>query len=501
MESSRPNIKALLVYPKHPETFWSFKHVLKFIGKKATLPPLGLLTVASLLPKEWAKKLIDMNVDVLNDENIQWADYIFISAMVVQKESVGEIIKRCKKFHKKIVAGGPLFTAGYEGSAAIDYFVLGEAEVTLPLFLEDLKKGTLKHIYVSQEKPDLKQTPLPSWDLIDFKKYLSMNIQYSRGCPFDCEFCDITTLFGRVQRTKSAGQVILELEALYDRGWRDGIFFVDDNFIGNKERLKKEILPALIEWRKEKGYPFSFTTEASVNLADDDQLIDLMVEAGFGSVFLGIETPDNDCLAECGKFQNKNRDLVSCIKKIQRKGMQVLGGFIVGFDSDKPSIFERQIKFIQQSGITTAMVGLLTAPRNTKLYYRLLKEKRLLRDTLGNNTVDGSINFIPKMNLKTLVRGYQNIVSTIYSPKCYYQRIINFLENFRPAVRRKVYFHFYYVKSFFRVVWLLGIKEKERLHFWKLIFWALVRRPKSLPLAISFTIQGYHFRKVFEKHI
>jgi len=491
--------KILLVYPKHRESFWSFKYALKFIGKKAAYPPLGLLTVGAMLPNNWQKKLIDMNVENLSDEDIKWADYLFISAMVVQKESVREIIERSKRLKKKMIGGGPLFTTAYQNFKDIDYLVLGEAETTLPSFLGDLRKGCPKHLYKSEVKPDLKKTFLPLWQLIDMNKYASMNIQYSRGCPFNCEFCDITLLFGRVQRTKDKEQILAELNALYERGWRGGVFFVDDNFIGNKERLKREILPFIIKWIKEKGYPFTFSTEASVDLADDEELIDLMVEAGFDKVFLGIETPEQASLTECGKMQNKNRDLMSCVKKIQRKGIEVQGGFIVGFDNDKPSIFTRQIDFIQKSGIVTAMVGILTALRHTQLYYRLQKEGRLLKEESGDNT-DCSINFVPKMNHEKLISGYKKIVKTIYSPKCYYQRVNGFLKEYRP-LKKKLPFHFYYLGAFFRSVWLLGIKGKERVYFWKLIFWTLLKRPWSFPLAISLAIQGYHFRKVFKQYL
>lgn len=493
------NTKVLLVYPECPETFWSFRYALKFIGKKATFPPLGILTVGAMLPSNWEKKLIDMNIESLNDEDIKWADYVFISAMIVQKESVRKIIEGCKRLNKKIVAGGPLFTTGYQDFEDIDYFVLDEAEITLPHFLEDLKEGHPKYVYRSGGRPDLKKTPIPLWDLVDMKKYASMNIQYSRGCPFNCEFCDITSLFGRTQRTKDKEQILTELDALYNRGWRGRVFFVDDNFIGNKEKLKKEILPSLIEWIKEKGYPFSFSTEASVNLSDDEELMDLMIEAGFVSVFLGIETPDEDSLTECGKFQNKNRDLMFCVKKIQRKGMEVQGGFIVGFDNDKPSIFERQIKFIQNSGIVTAMVGLLCALRETRLYSRLKKDGRLLKEASGDN-ISCSINFIPKMNQEVLISGYKRIINTIYSPKCYYQRVINFLEEHRP-LKKKFYFHFYHLKALFKSIWLLGIKGRERVYFWKLIFWTLAKRPRSFPQAMTFAIYGYNFRKVFEIHL
>ena len=489
-------MKILLVYPKYPDTFWSFKYALKFISKKASFPPLGLLTVASLLPEEWEKKLIDMNVSALTEKYLEWADYVLISAMVVQKRSAIEVIRRCKKLGIKVVAGGPLFTMGYEEFEGVDHFVLNEAESTLPPFLDDLKNGCGRHIYTSKEWPDIRETPYPQWDLIDMKKYASMCIQYSRGCPFNCEFCDIIVLNGHKPRTKSKDQVLGELEVLYAQGWRGGVFFVDDNFIGNKKRLKTEILPTLIDWMKQKRYPFSFSTEASINLSDDDELMQLMAKAGFKKVFIGIETPNEDSLTECNKYLNKNRNLIACVKKIQNIGLEVQAGFIVGFDNDPLSIFERQISFIQKSGIVTAMVGLLNAPRGTRLYNRLKKEDRLLNDSSGDNT-DCSLNFIPKMNVETLMNGYKKILNTIYSPKHYYKRVMTFLKGYKPKpLRKKINLKFSHFKAFFKSIWFLGIKGKERLHYWKLISWTLLRRPRFFDLAISFAIYGFHFRKV-----
>jgi len=492
-------MKILLVYPKHPDTFWSFKHALKFISKKASFPPLGLLTVAAMLPKEWRLKLVDMNVEKLRDKNLKWADFVFISAISIQKASAKEIINRCKKLGVKIVAGGPLFTTGREEFKDIDYFVLNEAEVTLPYFLEDLKNNCLKRIYTSSELPNIEKTPIPLFELVNMKKYASMNIQYSRGCPFNCEFCNIPVLYGHKVRTKNKGQILSELESLYSQGWRGEVFFVDDNFIGNKERLKKEILPSLIKWLKEKKYPFSFNTEASINLSDDEELMRLMVKAGFKAVFVGIETPNEKSLAECSKLQNKNRDLIACVKKIQKFGLEVQGGFIIGFDNDPPSIFERIIAFIQESRIGTAMVGLLNAPRGTRLYQRLVKENRLLKDISGDNT-DFSINFIPKMNYKTLIKGYTIIVNKIYSPKHYYQRVKSFLKEYKPLQKRTFNFRFSHLKALFKSMLFLGIKEKERSYYWKLFFWSLFRRPRLFPMAITSAIYGFHFRKVFENY-
>lgn len=493
-------MKILLVYPKYPSTFWDFKYALKFVFKKATNPPLGLLTVAAMLPKEWKKKFIDMNVTTLKDKDLKWADFVFISAISIQKESVKEVITRCRKIGVKIVAGGPLFTTGYEEFKGIDHFVLNEAEITLPLFLEDLRNGCAKYLYTSNQWADIKKTPIPLWELINMKKYASMNLQYSRGCPFNCEFCDITLLYGHISRTKDKDQIVAELECLYFRGWREGVFFVDDNFIGNKRKLKKEILPAIAKWMEQRNHPFSFITQASIDISDDEELMQLMVKAGFDAVFIGIETPNEESLTECRKFQNKNRDLIACVKKIQRFGLQVQGGFIVGFDNDPLSIFERQIKFIQKSGIITAMVGLLNALQGTRLYHRLEKENRLLKDVSGDNT-DCSINFIPKMSYYKLINGYKKILSTIYSPTCYYERVRNFLKEYKPLQKRIFRFRFSHIGAFLKSLLFLGIIGKERVHYWKLIFWSLFKCPRFFPLSATFAIYGFHFRKIFRKYM
>ncbi len=494
-------MKILLVYPKYPDTFWSFKHALRFISKKAAFPPLGLLTVATMLPAEWEKKLVDMNVTTPTDKDLKWADYVFISAMVVQKDSVKEVITRCKKFNTKIVAGGPLFTTGYDEFDGVDHFVLGEAEITLPPFLADLEKGCAQHIYTSSERPDITKTPIPLWSLINMKKYSAMNIQYSRGCPFNCEFCDIIILNGHKPRTKDKAQVLAELDALYAQGWRGSVFVVDDNFIGNKKKLKAEMLPAIIKWIEEKKYPFAFNTEASINLADDEELMRLMVRAGFNTVFVGIETPNEESLVECNKFTNINRDLVTSVKKIQNYGFEVQGGFIVGFDSDPLSIFKNQIDFIQKSGIVTAMVGLLNAPRGTRLYQRLRKENRLLKGFTGDNT-DCSLNFIPKMNYETLINGYKHILNTIYSPKQFYERVRIFLKEFKPKKRKgRFKIQSYQLRGFINCMWFLGVRENGRRDYWKFFVSTLLRHPRSFPLSMSLAVYGFHFRKVIEQYI
>jgi len=493
-------LRILLVYPRYPDTFWSFRHALKFVFKKASFPPLGLLTVAAMLPKQWEKKLVDMNTTTLRDEDIKWADYVFVSAMVAQQDSAREVVDRCKKLGTKIVAGGPFFGPGYEefGFDDIDHLVYGEAEEIMPRFLEDLEKGCAKHIYQSEGWPDIRKTPVPLWSLIDRRRYQSMTIQYSRGCPFNCEFCDIIILNGRVPRTKEKAQVIAELDALYDMGWRGGVFFVDDNFIGNKRKLKSEILPAIIEWMEERKRPFSFFTEASINLADDEELMRLMTEAGFDSVFVGIESPNEESLVECHKMQNRSRDLVASVKKMQHYGLQVQGGFIVGFDNDPLSIFKSQIEFIQKSGIVTAMVGVLMAPPGTRLYKRLKEENRLLKGGSGDNT-DGSTNFIPKMGHEALVRGYKHVLDTIYAPKQYYERIKTFLKEYRPNDRGKFRVSLLHLIAWLRSIWVLGFKEKGRLHYWKLVIWTLLKKPRTFPLSMTLAVQGLHFRKVAQR--
>jgi radical SAM superfamily enzyme YgiQ (UPF0313 family) len=490
--------KILLVYPEFPDTFWSFKHALKFIKKKAGAPPLGLLTVAAMLPSAWEKRLVDINVTNLTDEDLQWADYVFISAMVVQRESAHLVIQRCKNAGVKVVAGGPLFTMEYEQFPDVDYFVLNEAESTLAPFLRDLEQGQAQRVYTSTEYPDIRQTPVPLWVLADLKHYDTASIQFSRGCPFNCDFCNVTALLGHRPRTKTAAQIIAELDSLYALGWRKSIFFVDDNFIGNKNHIKTEVLPALIKWRKGKtGMPFN--TEVSINLADDLILLSLMVQAGFDTVFVGIETPNEKSLAECSKNQNKGRDLVESVKLLQRAGLQVQGGFIVGFDNDPPSVFQQQIDFIQKSGIVTAMVGLLQAPLGTRLYERMQQEGRLVNEFSGDN-VNGSTNIIPKMGLEPLREGYRKILSHIYDPKYYYERVLTFLREYQPP-RVRVHLELQYILALGRSIYQLGIRGAERVHYWRLFFWTLFRRPRLFPLAITLSILGFHFSQVVQQHV
>jgi radical SAM superfamily enzyme YgiQ (UPF0313 family) len=493
-------MNVLMIYPEYPVTFWSFKYALKYVARKAAFPPLGLLTVAALLPPEWNLRLVDLNVRKLKDSDFQWADRIMISAMLVQRKSVDEILERCRAFDKTVVAGGPLFSAAeadYIG--CIDHLVLGEAECTLPLFLEDVRKGAPQRVYRVQAFPSLADTPVPRWDLIDIRNYASLMIQYSRGCPFDCDFCDITNLFGKAPRLKSADQFLQELEALYAKGWRGSTFIVDDNFIGNRVAIKA-MLPRLIDWLERHDHPFDFFTEASINLADDEALMRLMVEAGFDHVFVGLETPNEESLKECSKKQNCGRDLTTAIKKIQRSGLAVLGGYIVGFDHDDESIFARQIKFIQESGVVTAMVGLLNAIPNTRLWRRLKAENRIQVIASGDN-MDGSVNFISKMDRAKLLEGYQKIIKTIYSPRAYYLRICEFLRHYHPQGRSRV--DWKRLQALGRSVFYIGILGNgvTQWYYWKIVVKSLLFYRKAFPEVITLMIYGQHFRKIARRGV
>ncbi|MCD6569742.1 MAG: B12-binding domain-containing radical SAM protein [Deltaproteobacteria bacterium] len=492
-------MNALFIYPEIPDTFWSFKYALKYVSKKAAFPPLGLLTIAAMAPDTWDKRLVDMNVRPLADDDLKWAGYAFISAMLVQKQSTIEVINRCKAFGVKIVCGGPYFTTGEDNFSEIDHLVLNEGEITFPMFLEDIAKDRARHIYTSTQKPDLSLAPVPAWDLINLKDYDSMLVQFSRGCPFDCEFCDITLLNGRRQRTKPASQFIREIDHLYQKGWRGSVFVVDDNFIGVKPKVKG-MLRELGKWMDTHGRPFHFFTEASLNLADDQELMDLMAYAGFNKVFVGVESPNKDSLKEMGKVQNMKRDLLDSVRIIQKNGMEVMGGFIIGFDSDPTEIFDIQIDFIQSSGITMAMVGLLAVLPGTRLYKRLQSQGRVLIESSGNNT-DGSLNFIPKMDRAALIKGYYRVLETVYSPEAYYERCIRFLKNYNQKTVSKI--DISGIKALFKSIWHIGIKNEcgMRPYYWKLLLKSLLINPKTFGEAVRMAIVGIHFMKSLLKDI
>jgi radical SAM superfamily enzyme YgiQ (UPF0313 family) len=488
-------MNVLLVYPTFPDTYWSFRHALAFEGKKSAFPPLGLLTVAAMLPENWERRLVDLNVERLEAADIEWADIIFASAMIVQKESLEKVVELCKAHGKPVAVGGPYVSTSAEQLPAADYIFVGEAEETLPEFLRDLERGSPKRLYQAAERPALTATPVPNFSLIDFKHYSAMCVQYSRGCPFQCEFCDIIEIYGRVPRTKSNEQMLAELNALYSAGWRGMVFIVDDNFIGNKRNVRL-LLPELIEWSKSNDFPFSFITEASVNLAEDDTLLEMMQKANFRRVFVGIETPVEESLKEAHKGQNTRRNLLESVKKIQSRGMEVMAGFIVGFDSDPEDIFERQIDFIHESGIPLAMVGLLAALPETQLWRRLRREGRLLGKSTGNNT-DCSINFVPKMDAERLVGGYKNILRRIYSPQEYYQRSLDCLSRLTTKFPKSWKDGFIAdSKKLARILYTLGVIDQGRFQFWNYLFRVMFFHPRHFAHAMTLAAMGYHFRQL-----
>lgn len=492
-------MRILMIYPEFPDTFWSFKHALKFVNRKNNNPPLGLMTISAMLPQEWDRKLVDTNIRRLTDADILWADMVFISAMDVQRTSVHKIIQQVKNFGKPIVAGGPLFTGEYDQFPQVDTFILNEGEITFPQFLSDLSSGkAIKRVYETSQFADIKTSPLPDISIIDLNQYECMSIQVSRGCPFHCDFCNVTALLGHIPRFKSVEQIIAELTQLYNAGWRHNVFFVDDNFIGNKKYLKEELLPAIISWRQDK-IGFNFITEASINLADDPELMRLMTLAGFVDVFIGIETPNETSLTECNKKQNSKRDLIKNINAIQNHGMQVMAGFIVGFDNDPPEIFERMISFIQESGIVTAMVGLLQAPFGTKLYERLSNEGRILKEMSGDNS-DGTTNIRTKMLPSLLKQGYFNIMKSIYSPEMLYPRIKTFLLKFNPQ-KTTVNIRINEIGAFIKSLFVMGFNPKEYRYYWDLILWTILHDLKKFPTAITMVIYGYHFRTITERNL
>jgi radical SAM superfamily enzyme YgiQ (UPF0313 family) len=484
----------LLVSPRTPSTFWSFRHAVSFMSREASSPPLGLLTVAAMLPRSWNLKLVDLDARSLEDESILWADYVLIGGMIVHRDSATEVAKRCRALGRPVIAGGPLFAAGHESFPEIDHFVLGEAEDLIEKLVEDMTEGRVAPIYEATGFPELSRTPVPRWDLIRLRDYASMSIQFSRGCPFNCEFCDIVAMNGRVPRTKAPQQIIDELEALRRAGWKGRVFLVDDNFIGNRRKVK-ELLRAMIAWRRSTRVWMEFLTEASVNLAADVELLGLMAEAGFKQVFLGIETPSLEGLAECGKKQNLAAgDLATSVRTIQEAGIEVMGGFILGFDSDPPDIFERQFEFIQKSGIVTAMVGILTALPRTRLYQRLVAEKRLVAVSTGNNT-EAVCNFIPRLGQETLTDGYRRLVRSLYEPGAFYARARELLAHHRPQGPR-THISMGHVKALFRSFWKLGVRQSGRREYWKFLGHTLVHEPQAFAMAVTLAIYGHHFRMV-----
>lgn len=491
-------MKILLVYPQMPDTFYAMKHFMQVVGKKAAYPPLGLLTIAALFPTKWEKKLVDLNISPLSEKDLLWADYMFLSAMNVQEDSVREIIGICKHYGIKIVAGGPLFTHEYERFEEVDHFILNEAEITFPMFLKDLEDNCPQPIYATTEFAEIEKSPLPAFELADMRNYLYAIVQYSRGCPYMCDFCDVTALFGRRQRTKQTEQIIAELEAIARTGNVQLVLFADDNLIGNKAVLKSDLLPALIEWRKRRNPNFYFATQLTVNLADDEEMMQLMIDAGFRHVFIGIETPAEESLNVSHKRQNMKRDLLDAIYTLHSKGFIISGGFIVGFDADTHDIFKRQIDFIQKSGIPLPIVNILKAPPGTDLYERMKKENRLSKKFAFS---EGDTNVVPIMGEYLLYQGFIEVIEHIYTPEKSYERLIRFFETYtlpKTSVKIKAKYSVNDVIMVWRIFFHLGIVKPERKYFWKLINWCLVNNKKMVDKALFYTIMIYQMSETYK---
>ena len=493
-------MKVLLVYPKYPDTFWSFRHALAFTGKKAAFPPLGLLTIAAMLPKEWTLRLLDENIGEISDEDILWADLVFISAMLAQSKATVEMLARCRLFRRDTVAGGAMFTSDPDRfSGLVDHLVLGEAERSLPYFLEDLKQGHAKPVYASEAKVycDIMISPIPRWDLLQgtMRSYSSVSLQFGKGCPHDCEFCNVTGLNGRIMRLKTATRVIEELSVMYYAGWRGSVFFADDNFIGHKKKAKG-VLAEIAVFQQTYGYPFQFYTQVDISLADDDELISMMARAGFFRVFIGIETPEIESLKGANKHLNAGVDMPASVKHLFQRGIQVQGGYVLGFDQDTVETPRKMIDLIQTTGVLTAMVGPLQALPGTRLYHRLSAEGRLLGNSTGDNT-DGTVNFTPKgMTREELAVGYRNVVSTIYSPEMYYGRLLTFLDEYRPNPLLRHHFSWGSMRAFVFSVVRIGILSQARSWYWRSFIETARRNPAAFSAVVEHWIFRFHFDRV-----
>ncbi len=489
-------MRILLVEPRTPDTFWSLRHAVRFVGRRVANPPLGLLTVAGLLPADWSCRLVDLNCDRLRDRDIRWADRVFVSAMQIQHDSVVEVVDRCHALGRTVVGGGPMFSAdpAYPAdNGGVDHVVAGEAEELIDILAADLDRGQVAPCYAAPRFPDLAASPVPRWDLLHFSRYATMSVQSSRGCPFDCEFCDVVALNGRRPRHKSGARFVAELESLRLLGWRGPVFVVDDNFVGDRRRCR-ELLGEIVAWRRATGTKMTFITEASVDMAADPELLELMVAAGFKKVFLGLETPSAESLRECRKLQNLREDLSASVRTIQAAGLEVMGGFIVGFDSDGPDIFERQFAFIQEAGVATAMVGLLQALPRSRLYRRLAAEGRLLDGGNGDNT-SASLNFEPRLDRDFLLDSYRSLMRRLYEPGNYYRRALTFLGRHPlrgprvPVTRRDL-------QALFKSFWLMGIVHRGRRAYWHFLAETLRRHPRQIGVAVTLAIMGFHYRRV-----
>jgi radical SAM superfamily enzyme YgiQ (UPF0313 family) len=495
--------KCLLVQTKFSGfSFWNYLDVCYMVGAKYPAAPLGLMTVAALFPQHWTFKLLDENTEPLLDDHLKWADIVCIGGMLPQQETMLNLIRRAHSLDRIVVVGGPDPTSQPDVYHEADFLVLGEGEVTIPMFLNDLQRGSKSGKYFSEEKADMLKAVVPRYDLINFSHYLMIGLQFSRGCPFNCEFCDIIELFGRIPRLKSNEQVIKEVQYLYDLGYRGHIDIVDDNFIGNKKKAK-ELLRELKTWSQNHGYPFYFATEASINLADDDELLQLMKDVDFRYVFLGIETPENETLKLTHKIQNLNKPIEDAVGKFLSYGIVSNGGYIIGFDSESSQIADNMINSIQKSGICMAMIGLLYALPNTQLTRRLASEGRLFHNasrTIGKSDIDqttSGLNFVTRISRVEILRNFIRIIEAIYDPSNYYKRVIFTGLNIRPHYRHTPNFRTQLIKmrSFLRVCKREGFNSTTGFNYWKMFFTVIFRNPRGIEAAVNLAAMFIHFHK------
>lgn len=492
-------MKALLLYPHFPQSFWSYDRFMEIAGLKAVIPPLGIITVAALLPSDWELRFFDRNVACETNADWEWCDLVILSAMLVQKPDFQALIRKAVQLGKKVAVGGPYPTSVPQDAleAGADYLILDEGELTIPQFLEAFNQGVPQGIFRSLEKPDVTQSPLPRFDLLQQDAYLMMAIQFSRGCPFNCEFCDIISLYGRKPRTKEPSQALAELQSLYDLGWRGSLFVVDDNFIGNQRNVKR-FLRELIPWMQQHHFPFTFITEASVNLAEDDELLQLMSEAGFYAVFLGIETPDQDSLQTTRKLQNTRSPLVEACRKINDAGLLIYAGFILGFDGEQSQAGDRIQAFVEQTSIPQPMLGILQALPNTALWTRLQNEQRLIEsDRHSTGDQNTLMNFVPTRPIAEIAQEYVEGFWTMYEPQNYLRRCFQQCLKLRSKQSHKQTMQFPLNKGLrlvAQLIWHQGIRRPEiRRQFWHQLWIILLKKPQLLNMYLGLCAAGEHF--------
>ncbi len=491
-------LKALLVWPRIPNSFWTFTGMMELLPEKVVMPPLGLITVAALCPESWTLRLVDQCVEELTDEDILWADLVMVSAMTVQRDGLQEVLARARRLGRRTIVGGPYASGEPARMLAIaDHVVAGEPDEVFGEIARDLEEGTARRLYEIPDKPDVTRNPAPRFDLLKLNCYASMSVQFSRGCPFQCEFCDIIILYGRKPRTKLPAQMLAELDTLLSLGWRKQVFMVDDNFIGNHTRAL-ELCVELEKWQQARGYPVMFYTEASMDLARKSALMEAMVRANFFYVFLGIESPSKESLQEVKKLQNLAMDPVSCVDAIQKKGLWVTGGFIMGFDSDTEGIFEQQVEFIERTAIPWALINFLHALPRTALYDRMQREGRIL-ESRGSSSDGTPPNFRTLMEPNVLLRGFGSTVAAIYDPETFYARAWRSLQSWKS----KRYQHpaqqptaLTIAGILARSIWRQGLRSSYRKAYWKYFFKILTRFPLNRPklwMGVTILISGQHF--------